>query len=101
MGDFLPGYRVDLQALVMAGGGLILHRKPVILVDDLQQKQTIIVYNNEACIGINKDEISKLLSKRLVEAKELGMLVKNSHVVPHHWILDSVACSEMHAFPLK
>ena len=101
MGDFLPDYRGDLQALVTAGGGVVLHRKPVTSVDEALQKQTVVVYNNEASIGISKAEVTKVLSRRQVEAKELGMLVKNAHVVPHHWILDSIASSEVHPFPLK
>ncbi|KAH7352842.1 hypothetical protein KP509_19G066200 [Ceratopteris richardii] len=88
MPDFYPSYKGDLQALVMAGGGAILHRKPVFLETEKEQC-TLIVYNNE-----DSSSVQDAVTSRKQEAENLAVSVGAS-VVPQQWILDSLASSVM------
>eukprot|EP00250_Pteridium_aquilinum_P013046 c21097_g1_i1 orf=110-3070(+) len=92
MPDFLPSYKTDLQALVVAGGGQVLHRKPVIQESEAGKRNTIVVYNNENPSTVRKADVGKLMSKRQAEAKDLAALV-GAYVVPHQWILGSIGSS--------
>lgn len=96
MPDFLSSYKADLQALVVAGGGGVLHRKPVTCVGDDAggQRKTIVVHNNENPSSYKKADIGKLMSKRQAEAQELAAFV-GANVVPHQWILDSIGSSKV------
>lgn len=96
MPDFLSSYKGDLQALVVAGGGGVLQRKPVSLLNDndAEQRKTLIVYNSETPNSNKKADRVRLLSKRQGEAQELAACVV-ANVVSHQWILDSIGASKM------
>ncbi|KAI5072519.1 hypothetical protein GOP47_0012625 [Adiantum capillus-veneris] len=94
MPDFSPSYRGDLQALVVAGGGVILQRKPVLLETDARQRTTVVVYHNESPSNVKKVEERKIVCKRQEEAKRLALSVGAS-VVPHQWILDCIGVSKV------
>ncbi|MCO5610330.1 hypothetical protein L7F22_064566 [Adiantum nelumboides] len=92
MPEFLPAYKGDLQGLVVAAGGVILQRKPVLVETDAGQK-TIVVYYNESPSSVKKIDEEVMLCRRQ-EAKNLALFAGAS-VVPHQWILDSVASSRV------
>ncbi|PKI68106.1 hypothetical protein CRG98_011702 [Punica granatum] len=60
-GEFEPSYRGYLQDLVVAGGGNLLHRKPVSRDDEKPKSSIFIVYNLETSdkLDVNKDTVAR------------------------------------------
>lgn len=99
MGDFVPSYKGYLQDLVLAAGGIILHRKPVsgdqkAMSPDMHPYQTLIIYSLELpdnCSPLKKDTI---LSQRRCDSEALASST-GSKVANNTWILDSIAACNL------
>ncbi|KAH7434422.1 hypothetical protein KP509_06G016800 [Ceratopteris richardii] len=91
MPDFPPSYKGDIQALVMAGGAAVLHRKPVPSATDMG-KSTVIVYHNQNVSGVQ--ELGDGNAFKLQQARTLARSV-GATVVSQQWILDSIASFQL------
>lgn len=99
MGDFIPSYKGYLQNLVVAAGGIILHRKPVSgdqesTSPDTHPYQTLIIYSLELpdkCKPLKKDTIC---SQRRHDAEVLASST-GSKVASNTWILNSIAACKL------
>ncbi|KAL9228247.1 hypothetical protein vseg_003849 [Gypsophila vaccaria] len=93
-GDFLPSYQGDLQNLTTAGGGTIVENREQLQQSSHQQSSpgtTLIVYNDDAVTGTG--DTSSVL-QRQVEA-EMVAAESGSQVVPHTWLLSSIASNRL------
>ncbi|KAK7303081.1 hypothetical protein RJT34_13980 [Clitoria ternatea] len=95
MGDFVPSYKGYLQDLVVAAGGIILHRKPVSgdqesMLPDMHPYQTLIVYSLELPDKCNPLKRDTICSQRQHDAEVLASAT-GSKVVSNTWILNSIA----------
>ncbi|ESW19932.1 hypothetical protein PHAVU_006G167200 [Phaseolus vulgaris] len=99
MGDFIPSYKGYLQDLVVAAGGIILHRKPVSgdqksMLLDTHPYQTLIIYSLELpdkCKPSNTDTICR---QRCHDAEVLASST-GSKVATNTWILNSIAACKL------
>eukprot|EP00256_Glycine_max_P045334 XP_006597513.2 protein BREAST CANCER SUSCEPTIBILITY 1 homolog isoform X1 [Glycine max] len=99
MGDFIPSYKGYLQDLLVAAGGIILHRKPVSgdqesTSPDTHPYQTLIIYSLELpdkCKPLKKDTIC---SQRRHDAEVLASST-GSKVASNTWILNSIAACKL------
>ncbi|XP_074279045.1 BRCA1-associated RING domain protein 1 [Silene latifolia] len=94
-GDFLAKYQWDLQDLIIAGGGAILENKEQLLhCSSNGLGTTVVVYNADAVTGTG--DVSTVLERQL-EA-EMVAAESDCHVVPHTWLLGSIASNKLHPF---
>lgn len=91
MGDFMPSYKGFLQDIVIAAGGLVLHRKPV-LAD--HPHQTLIIYSLELPNKCNPSEKDTIFSRRRSDAEVLASST-GSKVASNTWILNSIAACKL------
>ncbi|KAG6549133.1 hypothetical protein Mapa_009359 [Marchantia paleacea] len=95
-GDFPSVLKADLHSLVTAGGGTILHRKPLPAaltsysdLSELQEAplpgQTIVLYNGDPDSGRDRN-----LANRIQEAMSISIPAR-AHALPCSWLLDSIA----------
>lgn len=97
MGDFIPSYKGYLQDLVIAAGGIILHRKPVSgdqISPDTHPYQTLIIYSLELPDKCNPLEKDAIISHRRCDAEVLASST-GSKVASNTWILNSVAACKL------
>jgi len=95
MGDFIPSYKGYLQDLVIAAGGIVLHRKPVSggqneLLPAMHQNRTLIIYSLELAAKSNPLEKDAIFSQRRCDAEALARPTC-SNVASNTWILNSIA----------
>ncbi|XP_058765353.1 protein BREAST CANCER SUSCEPTIBILITY 1 homolog [Vicia villosa] len=94
VGDFIPSYKGYLQDLVIAAGGIILHRKPVSddqnPVSHIRPQQALIIYNLEVSANCNPLEKDAIFSQRRHDAEVLARST-GSVVASNTWILNSIA----------
>ncbi|OWM63832.1 protein BREAST CANCER SUSCEPTIBILITY 1 homolog [Punica granatum] len=95
-GEFEPSYRGYLQDLVVAGGGNLLHRKPVSRDDEKPKSSIFIVYNLETSdkLDVNKDTVAR---QRKSDAEALAAQTV-AKVVSNSWILNSIAACKLQDF---
>ncbi|BBM96708.1 BRCA1-associated RING domain protein 1 [Marchantia polymorpha subsp. ruderalis] len=95
-GDFTSVLKADLQSLITAGGGTVLHRRPLPTtltsftdLSDLQETplagQTIVLYNADPDSGKDRN-----LANRIQEAMSISIPAR-AHALPCTWLLDSIA----------
>lgn len=91
-GEFLPASKTDLEALVLATGGVVLHREPV--ADDLEGSEMnpciIVLYSVEFSEGIYIRDRDIAVQHRYMNAKSLADAVQ-AQVEAHSWLLNSVS----------
>ncbi|WVY93974.1 hypothetical protein V8G54_033062 [Vigna mungo] len=99
MGDFIPSYKVYLQQLVVAAGGIILHRKPVScdqnsMLSDTHSYQNFIVYSLELPDECKTSEMDTICRQRCHDAEVVASST-GSKVVTNTWILNSIAACKL------
>ncbi|KAL8055254.1 hypothetical protein ABFX02_04G045000 [Erythranthe guttata] len=100
-GDFVPAYKTDLLDLIKAGGGNIIDstEQTVAQRDNGETtSQMIVVYNHDYPQGCAAKESNSLVFNRLAEAKDVADGI-DALVVPHTWILESIAASQLSPYP--
>ncbi|KAI5447564.1 protein BREAST CANCER SUSCEPTIBILITY 1 homolog [Lathyrus oleraceus] len=95
IGDFIPSYKGYLQDLVIAAGGINLHRKPVsgdqnAMPHHMRPHQTLIIYNLELPANCDPLEKDAIFSQRRHDAEVLARST-GSMVASNTWILNSIA----------
>ncbi|TKY71943.1 BREAST CANCER SUSCEPTIBILITY 1-like [Spatholobus suberectus] len=100
MGDFIPSYKGYLQDLVVAAGGIILHRKPVSgdqesMSPDMCPCQTLIIYSLELPDKCKPSKRDTICSQRRRDAEVLASST-GSKVASNTWILNSIAACKLH-----
>ncbi|XP_061370046.1 protein BREAST CANCER SUSCEPTIBILITY 1 homolog [Gastrolobium bilobum] len=103
MGDFKPSYKSYLQDLVIAAGGIILHRKPVsgdpeAMSPDMHPYQTLIIYSLELPDKCNPLKTDTIFSQRQRDAEVLASST-GSKVASNTWILNSIAACKLQSHP--
>ncbi|XP_050208239.1 BRCA1-associated RING domain protein 1 [Mercurialis annua] len=100
VGDFVSGYKQDLQNLVVAAGGNILKNKEKVLEQSHEQatfSRTLVVYNLDPPLGCKLGEEVTILWQRLSEAENLAAKI-GSQVIGHTWLLESIASYKLQPF---
>jgi len=98
MGDFIPSYKGYLQDLVVAGGGIILHRKPVSGdQNSMSPDQTLIIYSLELPDKCKPSKADTICRQRCHDAEVLASST-GSKVVTNTWILNSIAACKLQCF---
>ncbi|CAI0385826.1 unnamed protein product [Linum tenue] len=100
-GDFVSGYRKDLQNLIVAAGGTAWGSKEDLLEMSKQQKggdgaspTTLVVYNLDPPPGCKLGEEVSILWERLNEAEDIAAKT-GSQVIGHTWLLESIAACKL------
>ncbi|XP_028187915.1 protein BREAST CANCER SUSCEPTIBILITY 1 homolog isoform X1 [Glycine soja] len=99
MGDFIPSYKGYLQNLVVAAGGIILHRKPVSgdqesTSPDMHPYQTLIIYSLELPDKCKPSKKDTICSQRRHDAEVLASST-GSNVASNTWVLNSIAACKL------
>ncbi|OMO98242.1 hypothetical protein CCACVL1_04278 [Corchorus capsularis] len=97
VGDFVAGYKEDLQNLVVAAGGAVTRRMDELaeqIIDPAVQTKIMVVYNLDAPKGSELAEEVTILWQRLNEAQDLATKV-GGHVIGHTWLLESIAAYKL------
>ncbi|KAM7253984.1 hypothetical protein ACFE04_031666 [Oxalis oulophora] len=93
-GDFVSGYKEDLQGLVIAGGGVLFESKEQLMgptCGDLAALSgTIVVYNTDPPRGTELGEELTTIWDRLSEAQDLATTI-GGQVIGQTWVLESIA----------
>ena len=79
----MPAYKINLEDLIAAAGGSILEKSEL-------SSTSLILYSVEPPQGNNLDALNEIIKKREAEAEELAATV-GCKVIPHTWLLDSIA----------
>lgn len=79
----MPYYKDHLGDLILAAGGTVLEKSEI-------TPTTSIVYSAEPPQGSNSDDQHEVIKKRKEEAEDLAARI-GSPVIPHTWLLDSIA----------
>ncbi|XP_051142054.1 BRCA1-associated RING domain protein 1 isoform X2 [Andrographis paniculata] len=93
-GDFIPSFKNDLLNLVTDGGGTVIENMEKIMTEELDSPMatTFVVYNYDSSQG-SLPEASSFASMGLAEAERIARNF-DAVVIPHTWILESIAsCS--------
>ncbi|XP_073004975.1 protein BREAST CANCER SUSCEPTIBILITY 1 homolog [Typha latifolia] len=96
-GNYTPSYRGYLQDLVIAAGGTVLHRKPILrdqqkLLDE--SSLTIIIYSIEHSGKSNCSNDPSVFDRRRAEAQDLAE-ASGSRIASNTWIIDSIAACKL------
>ncbi|OMP05275.1 hypothetical protein COLO4_08954 [Corchorus olitorius] len=97
VGDFVAGYKEDLQNLVVAAGGAVTRRMDELaeqIIDPAVKTKIMVVYNLDAPKGSELAEEVTILWQRLNEAQDLATKV-GGHVIGHTWLLESIAAYKL------
>ncbi|XP_022758493.1 BRCA1-associated RING domain protein 1-like isoform X2 [Durio zibethinus] len=102
VGDFVSGYKEDLQNLVVAAGGAVLRRMEEELVeqnsgDQAVQTRMIVVYNLDVPRGSELGEEVSIIWQRVGEAQDLATKI-GGQVIGHTWLLESIAAHKLQPF---
>ncbi|XP_021280865.1 BRCA1-associated RING domain protein 1 [Herrania umbratica] len=101
VGDFVSGYKEDLQNLVVAAGGTVLRIMEELLEqnngDQAVQTRMIVVYNLDAPKGSELGEEVSIIWQRMNEAQDLATKI-GGQVIGHTWLLESVAAYKLQPF---
>ncbi|KAL3647708.1 hypothetical protein CASFOL_008676 [Castilleja foliolosa] len=99
-GDFVPSYKNDLLDLVRVGGGAIIESMEQITEQKHDQQltsTTYVVYNHDysQVFTVGKESI---VFERLAKAEDVAKDV-DALVIPHTWILESIAACRVLPVP--
>ncbi|XP_021662104.2 protein BREAST CANCER SUSCEPTIBILITY 1 homolog isoform X2 [Hevea brasiliensis] len=102
LGDFVASYKGYIQDLLIAGGGTVLHRKPIsgaqgVLSLGSSTLATFIIYSIELpdkC-DLSKKEI--ILNRRRGDAETLASAT-GARAVSNSWVLNSIAACKLQNF---
>ncbi|KAE8685474.1 Breast cancer associated RING 1, putative isoform 3 [Hibiscus syriacus] len=106
VGDFVSGYKEDLQNLVATAGGNILGRMEDLIEhnnsgsDQIAQTKTVLVYNLDAPQGSELGEEVTIIWQRVSEAEDLATRI-GGQVIGHTWLLESIAACKLQPFVNK
>ncbi|KAL0383648.1 UNVERIFIED_CONTAM: BRCA1-associated RING domain protein 1 [Sesamum calycinum] len=92
-GDFVPSYKDDLMDLVRVGGGTVIQSTEQIVAQKPNPQMvftTFVVYNHDNPQGCPATELSSFVLKRSADAELVAKGI-DAHVIPHTWILESIA----------
>ncbi|KAL0419729.1 UNVERIFIED_CONTAM: BRCA1-associated RING domain protein 1 [Sesamum radiatum] len=92
-GDFVPSYKDDLMDLVRVGGGTVIQSTEQIVAQKPNPQMvftTFVVYNHDNPQGCLATELSSFVLKRSADAELVAKGI-DAHVIPHTWILESIA----------
>lgn len=91
-GEFLPASKTDLEALVLATGGVVLHREPVAVDLDGSEVNSciIVVYSVEFSEDISISDRDIAVQHRYLKAKSLADAAQ-AQVEAHSWLLNSIS----------
>ncbi|KAJ0469480.1 putative chromatin regulator PHD family [Helianthus annuus] len=105
IGDFLPTYKADLLNLVTTAGGTVIETRDQLLLSSHEEdtkanvnEVTLVVYNADFSYNPGFEDATALKCRVLDEAEDLAQEV-GCQVVPHIWILDSIACGLQPSIP--
>lgn len=91
-GDFIPGYKENLLDLVTTAGGSVIESKTQLSEQSQNPSQLIlIVYNNDPMQGCRLEEDGSVVLQRLEIAENLAGETRSEEVIPHTWLLESIA----------
>lgn len=102
MGDFLPSYKGYMQDLLIAGGGAILHRKPIsqdeeALLLGSSAPSTFIIYSLELPDKCDPSKKNMILNHRRSGAEALASST-GAKAVSNLWVLNSIAGCKLQSF---
>ncbi|XP_071740379.1 protein BREAST CANCER SUSCEPTIBILITY 1 homolog [Rutidosis leptorrhynchoides] len=89
-GDFVASYKGYLHDLIIAGGGTVLHRKPV----PVNNEKQFLIYSLELTDKLKANEQNRILSQRKSAAEALAKST-GAVAVSNSWILNSIAASKL------
>ncbi|KAI3741559.1 hypothetical protein L1987_59233 [Smallanthus sonchifolius] len=89
-GDFVASYKGYLHDLIIAAGGIVLHRKPI----PVNNKQQFLIYSIELPDKLKANEQNLILSQRKSNAETLANSC-GAVAVSNSWILNSIAASKV------
>lgn len=98
-GDFMPSYKGYLQDLVIAAGGTVLHRKPILgnqetLSSGSSIYETFIIYSLELPEKCGPDMKNQIFTCRRSEAEALARST-GAKVASNSWFLNSIAACQV------
>ncbi|GMI87859.1 breast cancer susceptibility1, ARABIDOPSIS THALIANA BREAST CANCER SUSCEPTIBILITY1 [Hibiscus trionum] len=104
MGDFEPSYKGYLQDVVIAAGGIILHRKPIsggpgALLSGCHISSTFIIYSVELLDKCDPKKRHMVLSHRQSDAEALASST-GAKAVSNSWVLNSISACKMQSLGL-
>ncbi|XP_068657389.1 protein BREAST CANCER SUSCEPTIBILITY 1 homolog [Aristolochia californica] len=99
VGEFTNSYKGYLHDLVIAGGGVVLHRRPISRIqkgplEESSQCMIYVIYSLEQPEKSDAKKSSRIFARRKAEASAIASTV-NAKMAPHSWILDSIAASKL------
>ncbi|KAL4368930.1 hypothetical protein GQ457_05G003490 [Hibiscus cannabinus] len=102
VGDFVSGYKEDLQNLVDTAGGTVLRRMEELIEhnnggDQTIQTKMVVVYNLDAPQGFELGEEVSIIWQRVSEAQDLATKI-GGQVIGHTWLLESIAACKLQPF---
>lgn len=101
-GEFVAGYKRDLQELIIVGGGTIIKSEELLMsqghdTSTGKNLMTLVVYNLELTSGSELGEEVSVVLRRLEEADKLAAEI-GSRVIPQTWILESISACKLQPF---
>lgn len=97
--DFQDSYKGYIQDIVVAGGGAILHRKPIKRDEGASslgslEHSTFIIYNLELSEKCDLSKKDMILNQRRSDAEALAAST-GAKAVSNSWVLNSVAACKL------
>lgn len=102
MGDFVASYKGYIQDLLIAGGGIVLHRKPIsgnqgAISLDSSTITTFVVYSIELPDKCDLSKKDIILNQRRFDAETLASAT-GARAVSNSWVLNSIAACKLQNF---
>ncbi|TYH87929.1 hypothetical protein ES332_D01G152500v1 [Gossypium tomentosum] len=99
MGDFEPSYKGDLQDVLIAAGGTILHRKPISGDPGARLLGSpafpiFIIYSVELPVKCDPSKKHMILSRRQLNAEALASST-GAKAVSNSWVLSSISACKL------
>ncbi|KAJ6810067.1 BRCA1-associated RING domain protein 1-like isoform X2 [Iris pallida] len=93
-GYFRPSFKCQLEELVLSAGGILMKKDELMKTRNSNVKyispKVLVVYNSEPLEADLTASSEKSVEKELKEAEALACNI-GARVIPHSWILDSIA----------
>ncbi|GAV82359.1 BRCT domain-containing protein/zf-HC5HC2H domain-containing protein/zf-C3HC4_2 domain-containing protein [Cephalotus follicularis] len=100
-GDFVSGYKKDLEILVIAAGGIVFNSGEELVALNCDEHatswRTLVVYNLDPVQGSKLGEEISIIWQRLSEAEDLAGKI-GGQVIGHTWLLESIAAYKLQPF---
>lgn len=100
MGDFEASYKGYLQDLVIAAGGTILHRKPILGDQGSPVSSTFIIYSVELPDKCHPSKKHMILRRRQSDAEALASST-GGKAVSNLWVLNSISACKLQSLGEK